>query len=86
MFPIYRSEFFSIISYHLPSIHCFADDTHLYLAFKSVDTAAQDTAISAMKACLRDIRQWMIKDKLMINDEKTEFMMIGTKARFNPPD
>ena len=56
-------------------------DTQLYLAFKPVDTATQDTAVSAMKACLRDIRQWMIKDKLMINDEKTKFMMIGTKEQ-----
>lgn len=30
-----------------------------------------------------DIRQWMIKDKLIINDEKTEFMMIGTKAQLS---
>ena len=43
----------------------YADDTQLYLAFKPVDTATQDTAVSAMKACLRDIPQWMIKDKLM---------------------
>ena len=34
-----------------------------------------------MKACLCDIRSWMINDKLMINDSKTEFMLIGTKAQ-----
>ena len=34
-----------------------------------------------MEACLRDIRNWMINDKLMINDSKTEFMFIGTKAQ-----
>ena len=66
------SEFFTITSHFLPSIHCYTNDTQLYLEFKPVDTAAQDTAVSAMKACLRDIRQWMIKDKFMINDEKTE--------------
>ena len=64
-------------------MHCYADDTQFYLAFKPVDTATQDTALSAMKARLRDIRQWMIKDKLMINDEKTEFMMIGTKGQLS---
>ena len=34
-----------------------------------------------MKACLCDIRSWVINDKLMINDSKTEFMLIGTKAQ-----
>ena len=70
------SEFFTIISHFLPSIHCYTNDTQLYLEFKPVDTAAQDTAVSAMKACLRDIRQWMIKDKFMINDEKTELWLL----------
>ena len=71
------------ISHHLPSIHCYADDKQMILAFKPVDTAAQDTAVSAIEACLRDIKQWMIKDKLMINNEKTEFMMIATKAQLS---
>ena len=69
-------NFFTIISHHLPSIHCYTNDTQLYLDFKPVDTAAQDTAVSAMKACLRDIGQWMIKDKFMINDEKTELWLL----------
>ena len=34
-----------------------------------------------MEACLCDIRTWMIDDKLMINDSKTEFMLIGAKVQ-----
>ena len=34
-----------------------------------------------MEACLCDIRRWMINDKLMINDSKTDLMLIGTKAQ-----
>ncbi|CAB4010661.1 Hypothetical predicted protein, partial [Paramuricea clavata] len=40
-----------------------------------------ETALLPMENCLRDIRNWMITDRLMINDEKTEFMLIGTKAQ-----
>ena len=53
----------------------------IYLAFNPNDDSDQDAAIAAMEACLCDIRSWMINDKLMINDSKTEFMLIGTKAQ-----
>ena len=75
------SKLFDVIHHHLPTAHCFADDTELYLVFNPGSDAAQDAAITAMENCLRDIRNWMITDRLMINDEKTEFMLIGTKAQ-----
>ena len=61
--------------------HSYADDTGIYLAFNPNDDSDQDAAIAAMEACLCDIRSWMINDKLMVNDTKTEFMLIGTKAQ-----
>ena len=81
LFILYTSKLFDVIHHHLPTAHCFADDTELYLAFNPSSDAAQDAAITAMENCLQDIRNWMITDRLMINDEKTEFMLIGTKAQ-----
>ena len=77
----YASELLTIIRRHMPTAHSFADDTQLYIPFKASVNAAQENAIAAMEACLRDIRVWMITDKLMINDEKTGFMLTGTKAQ-----
>ena len=34
-----------------------------------------------MEAWIRDIRQWMTRVKLMINDGKTEFLLIGTNPQ-----
>ena len=81
LFSLYTSDLFDVISQHLPTAHSYADDTAIYLAFNPIDDSDQDAAIAAMEACLCDIRNWMINDKLMINDSKTEFMFIGTKAR-----
>ena len=53
----------------------------MYLAFRSDDRASQDLAVAAMEACIRDVRRWMIQDKLKINDDKTEFILIGTRAQ-----
>ena len=34
-----------------------------------------------MNKCVDDLRNWMITDKLMINDDKTEFLLIGTRQQ-----
>ena len=55
----------------------------LYLSF-SPDTASNQTdAVIAMERCISDIRTWMLTDKLKLNDDKTEFMLIGTKQQLS---
>ena len=79
LFVVYASKLFTIIKKHLPNVHCFADDTQLYLSFKSDDKSGLDEAISAMNRCISDLRNWMIRDRLTINDDKTELILIGTR-------
>ena len=69
---MYASKLFTIIKKHLPNVHCFADDTQLYLSFKSDGKSSLDEAISAMNRCISDLRNWMIRESLMINDDKTD--------------
>ena len=42
LFVIYASNLPKIVEKHLPSIHCFADDTQLYLSFKPDDTTLSE--------------------------------------------
>ena len=81
LFVVYASKLFTIIKKHLSNVHCFADDTQLYLSFKSDDKSGLDEAISAMNRCISDLRNWMIRDRLMINDDKTELILIGTRQQ-----
>ena len=75
LFVVYASKPFTIIKKHLPNLHCFADDTQLYLSVNSDDKSSLDKAISDMNRCMSDfIRNWMIRDRLMINDDKTELI------------
>ena len=55
-------KIFDIVSDHLPNVHCFADDTQLYLSFRPDDQASQHAAVAAMEACIRDVRLWMLQD------------------------
>ena len=79
LFIIYSSKLFDIIKRHLPQVNTYADDTHVYISFKPDSAVDQESALQALEACVADIRRWMLCDRLMVNDDKTEFLIIGTK-------
>ena len=83
LFTIYTRKLFSIVREHLPQVHCYADDTQLYLSFHPNSNTNAEAALSAMSDCISDIRSWMISDRLLINDDKTEFLLIGTKQQLS---
>ena len=78
LFSIYASKIFDVIRSHIPSVHAYADDTQLYLSFCTNSIYDQTSALAAMEHCISDIRSSMHHDKLKLNDEKTEFLLIGT--------
>ena len=53
--------------------HIYADDTQIYCAFK---INSLDEILDSIGACIADIRSWMVMNKLKINDDKTEFLLI----------
>ena len=53
----------------------------IYHLIKPVTTSSQSDAVDAMERCISAIRCWMIKDKLKVNDSKTEFILIGTRQQ-----
>ena len=83
LFTIYASKLFDIIRTHLPSVHAFADDTQLYLSFKADSNRSQAEALTAFQDCISSIRDWMTVDKLKLNEDKTEIIIIGTRAQLS---
>ena len=83
LFVIYTSSLFKIIERHIPQVHCYADDTQLYLSFRPGGDDPQVVAHRAMEACIKDIRKWMIDGRLLLNDTKTEFLAIGTRQQLS---
>ena len=73
LFTLYTSPLFKLIKEHLPNIHCYADDTQLYLSFKPESQASERSALGEIEACVSDIRDWFLANKLFINESKTEF-------------
>ena len=73
--------FFNIISQHFPSVHGYADDTQIYLSFRPCSIHSEINAVSVIEKCIADVRSWFIGNRLMINDAKTDFPIIGTRQQ-----
>ena len=61
-----------ILRHHYIGYHIYADDTQLYISFRCNDPME---SLTKLKMCISDIRVWMIKNKLKINDSKTKFIL-----------
>ena len=86
LFTLYTSELFEIIKYHLPMIHCYADDSQVYISFSPNDRAEQLAVVRNMEDCIREIRFWMLNNDLKFNDDKTEFLIIGSSQQLEKLD
>ena len=86
LFTVYTRKLFQVVKKHLPKIHCYADDTQFYLSFCPSSSVNAEVAVESMNDCIADIRNWMISDKLMLNDDKTEFVLIGTRQQLAKVD
>ena len=81
LFIVYASKLFKVVGDELPHVHCYADDTQIYLSFKPSSSTSQMDAVRVIEHCIEKIRCWLIQDRLLINDDKTEFMIIGTRQQ-----
>ena len=81
LFTFYASKLFDVIKVHLPTVRCYADNTQLYVSFSPNISTGKFEAVTAIQHCVDDIRNWMTNDKLLLSEDKTEFLMIGTKQQ-----
>ena len=85
LFTVYTSPLGDIARRHGISAHMYADDTQLYIP---VDASAKpDVVCAQMEACIADLRSWMSKNCLKLNDTKTEVICFTTpQSSINPTD
>ena len=55
----------------------YADDTQLYLSAAPNDLPM---LVDRIEHCLLDVKDWMLTNKLKLNDDKTEVLLINPKS------
>ena len=59
------------------SYHFYADDTQIYMSFQpSSYIVTLDEVRSKIEACVSDINEWMTDNKLKLNNNKTELLIL----------
>ena len=66
------------------SFYFYANDTQLYVSFKSYISGNLSRARSTLEPSARDIDIWMLCNKLKLNDDKTEMLIFHAKHRPAP--
>ena len=79
LFTPYTTPLSSMIFEHAIPHHLYADDSHLYVSFAWGDSAA---ALNGLQSCLASFQSWMSINKLKLNPDKTEFLLIGIEQQW----
>ena len=79
LFTVYTGTLAFLLEAHGVSYHFFADDTQLYIKIEDTDEAKH-----RLSSLLSDLKIWMARRKLKLNDGKTEIIVIRGNLRNVP--
>jgi len=79
LFIIYTLPIGNIARTHGLNVHFYADDTQLYMAFDPTDHEDTTSVLARVENCISDIRTWMVDNKLKLNEDKTEVLILTSK-------
>ena len=77
-FTIYTCPIWLIIKKYSLDYHIYADDIQLYVTFCPTDPNSTNAALSWLSSCITEIQNWMTKNYLKLNQEKTEFFIAAS--------
>ena len=75
---MYTKPVSDIIQRHGLSHHSYADDTPLYMTMDHSNNNWRD-GMARIQLCVSEIREWMNRNMLKLNDDKTELIMFTSK-------
>lgn len=82
LFVLYIQPLFDTVSQHSINQHAFADDNQLY---KETTLDQFQPTLDTMQICLSDVKSWMSHNKLLLNDSKTECLLVKSQRLVTPP-
>ena len=87
LFTMYLKPLGDILRCNGVEFHLYADDVQLYCSFDPKSSSGFHNAVAVIEKCVAEVNEWMIRNKLLMNEQKTEsLLIISPKLRHYLPD
>lgn len=81
LYTAYTAPLADLLKLHGVSFHFYADDTQLWVPVDLDDENDIKAAISTLEHCILHVKLWMSQNKLKLNSDKTEVLVMHPKLR-----
>ena len=78
LFALHTTPLSNLISGHAIPHHLYGDESQPYVSFSSGNSVA---ALNGLQSCLASVQSWISTNKLKLNPDKTEFLLIGNERK-----
>ena len=78
-FTLYSQYIASIIRRHGLKYHIYADDVQIYMSLNPKVPGDAACAIFKLSSCVKEVRHWLTRNMLKLNDSKTEFFIAASQ-------
>jgi len=82
LFTYYIRPIGHILRQHSIEYHIYADDIQLYLIFNPTVPGDAECALFRLSECVKELHSWLTINKLMMNQDKTEFFISCSSMHF----
>ncbi len=79
LFSLYMLPLGNIIRKYRISFYCYAEYTQLYISTKPDETSK----LSKLKKCVKNVKDWMTNNFLLLNSDKADILLIGPKKQYS---
>ena len=77
-FTMYMAPVGDILRKHDIKFHMYADDIQIFLDFVPTVPGEAACCLHKLSSCISDVQKWMLRNKLKLNEDKTEFFIASS--------